>query len=117
MSDSSNYVKKNLGPFILGSYFGNKFPAETLMQLRKWSKLKDVNVRWNVIMAFNNSFGNNHSEKALSILKYFTSEVDPGVKRALSSTLRFLSKHHCCGIGCNYDYTPKSCQQRSISYT
>ncbi|MEO6691323.1 MAG: hypothetical protein ABIO44_03185, partial [Saprospiraceae bacterium] len=45
MYDSSVYVKKNLGPFILGSYFGNSFPEEVFKQLAKWSKIKDENVR------------------------------------------------------------------------
>jgi 3-methyladenine DNA glycosylase AlkC len=94
MFDSSKYVKKNLGPFILGSYFGNKFPEETLKQLHKWSKIRDENVRWNIIMAFNNSFGNKYPEEALDILKYFAGDVDLSVKRALFSTLNFLSKRH-----------------------
>lgn len=92
--DDSKYVRKNLGPFILGSYFGNKFPKETMRQLKKWSKIRDENVRWNVIMAFNNSFGNKYPEEALGILKYFIGDVDLTVKRALQSTLNHLSKRH-----------------------
>ncbi len=92
--DSSKYVKKNLGPFIFGSLFGNRFPQETIRQLKKWSKIRDENVRWNVIMAFNNSFGNKYPEQALTVLKYFTGDVDLSVKRALLSTLNFLSKRH-----------------------
>lgn len=94
MFDKSKYVKKNLGPFILGSYFGNKFPRETILQLKKWSKIRDENVRWNIIMAFNNSFGNKNPELALEILKRFVGDVDLVVKRALISTLTFLSKKH-----------------------
>ncbi|MDQ3193433.1 MAG: hypothetical protein M3P82_00395, partial [Bacteroidota bacterium] len=94
MYDRSKYVRKNLGPFILGSYFGNKFPEETLKYLRKWSKISDENVGWNVIMAFNNSFGNNHPQKAFWILRHFTGEVSPNIKRALKSTLNFLSRRH-----------------------
>jgi len=94
MFDSSKYVKKNLGPFILGSYFGNKFPKETLKQLHKWSKIRDENVRWNIIMAFNNSFGNKYPVEALNILKYFAGDVNLSVRRALFSTLNFLSKRH-----------------------
>ncbi len=92
--DNSKYVKKNLGPFILGSLFGNKFPRETIRQLKKWSKIRDGNVRWNIIMSFNNSFGNRYPEEALGVLKYLTGDVDLTVKRAMLSTLRFLSKKH-----------------------
>lgn len=92
--DSSKYVRKNLGPFILGSYFGNKFPEETIRQLKKWSKIRDENLRWNVIMSFNNSFGNKYPEEALDVLKSFAGDVDLTVKRALKSTLNHLSKRH-----------------------
>ncbi|MBL8007356.1 MAG: hypothetical protein JNJ56_07475 [Ignavibacteria bacterium] len=92
--DNSKYVRKNLGPFILGSCFGNKFPEEILKQLKKWGKYRDENVRWNVIMAFNNSYGNKHPEYAFDVLKMFTGDIDITVKRALMSTLNFLGKRH-----------------------
>ncbi|MDZ4711612.1 MAG: HEAT repeat domain-containing protein [bacterium] len=92
--DNSKYVKKNLGPFILGSYFGNKFPKETFRQLVKWGKIRDENVRWNIIMSFNNSFGNKYPDEALEVLKMFAGDADLVVKRALLSTLRSLSKRH-----------------------
>ncbi len=94
MFDGSKYVRRNLGPFILGSYFGNKFPKETLSKLKKWSKIRDENVRWNIIMCFNNSFGNKHPVEALNILKYFNGDVDLIVKRAMNSTLNFLNKRY-----------------------
>lgn len=92
--DNSKYVRKNLGPFILGSYFGNKYPEETIRQLKKWSKIRDANVRWNIIMAFNNSFGNKYPEKALEVLEKFAGDVDIIVQRALKSTFNFLAKRH-----------------------
>lgn len=92
--DDSRYVKKNLGPFILGSCIGNKFPAETFRQLKKWSRIRDSNVRWNIIMSFNNSFGKKYHEEALKVLNYFAGDVDLTVKRAMLSTLKFLYKHH-----------------------
>lgn len=94
MFDDSRYVKKNLGPFILGSYFGNKFPEETIRQLKKWSKIRDGNVRWNIIMSFNNSFGNKYPDEALEVMKRFAGDVDLTVKRAMLSTLKFLNKNH-----------------------
>ncbi len=92
--DDSRYVKKNLGPFILGSCIGNKFPGETFRQLKKWSRIRDSNVRWNIIMSFNNSFGKKYHEDALKVLKYFTGDVDLTVKRAMLSTLKFLYRDH-----------------------
>ena len=92
--DDSKYVRKNLGPFILGSYFANKFPEETVSRLKKWSKIRDENVRWNIAMAFNNSFGNRNPELALDVLKTLSGDQDIVVRRAVISTLRFLSKRH-----------------------
>lgn len=94
MFDSSKYVRKNLGPFILGSHFGNRFPEETITQLKKWSKIRDENVRWNIVMSFNNSFGNKFPNQSLEVIKLFTGDVDLTVKRAIKSTLNFLSKRH-----------------------
>jgi len=92
--DSSKYVKKNLGPFAIGSWYGNAFPEQTLKQLGKWVKLKDENVRWNVAMAFNNSFGNHYPEEALKILEILLPDQRPVVRRAVISTLRTLRKRH-----------------------
>lgn len=94
MYDNSKYVRKNLGPFILGSHFGNNFPEQTISKLKKWSKIRDENVRWNIVMSFNNSFGNKYPAEALHVLKYFAGDDDIVVRRTLMSTLRFLRKRH-----------------------
>lgn len=94
MYDSSKYVKKNLGPFILGSYFGNAFPKQTLKQLNKWVKVKDENVKWNVAMAFNNSFGNRFLNEAVKYLKFLSDDDSPMVKRAVKSTINHLKKRY-----------------------
>ncbi len=94
MKDRSVYVRKNLGPFILGSLFGGKFPEETSDFLKKSGKSKDPYVKWNVIMSFNNSFGKNHPDKALEVLSMFKDDNEIRVIRAMRSTLNFLGKHH-----------------------
>jgi 3-methyladenine DNA glycosylase AlkD len=92
--DSSVYVKKNLGPFAIGSWYGNAFPKETLKQLDKWVKIKNENVRWNVAMAFNNSFGNKYPDRALKFLKTLSKDKSKIVRKAVTSTLRTLRKRH-----------------------
>jgi ribosomal protein L13E len=92
--DSSVYVKKNLGPFVIGSGYGNAFPEETFRQLDKWIKIKDPHVRWNIAMAFNNSFGNKYPERALGFLKVLSKDTNKIVQRAVVSTLRTLRKRH-----------------------
>lgn len=94
MYDKSVYIKKNLGPFILGAYFGNNYPAETFKQLDLWFKIKDENVRWNIIMAFNNSFGNKYPMEALKYLKLLSGDNSRVVQRAIKSTLNHLKKRH-----------------------
>lgn len=94
MHDGSRYVKKNLGPFALGGWYGNAFPEETLAQIDKWLKIKDENVRWNIAMTFNNSFGNRHPKEALERLQKLADDDRTIVRRAVISTLRTLRKRH-----------------------
>lgn len=94
MYDHAVYVRKNLGPFILGSYLGNAYPAETFNRLDKWVKIKNENMRWNIAMAFNNSFGNKFPLKAIEYLRILSADESPTVQRAVKSTLNHLKKRH-----------------------
>lgn len=94
MYDSSQYVKKNLGPFILGSYFGNGATDVTMEFLTRMLKIKNEHVRWNIAMAFNNSFGNNHPQLAKEFLAVLAKDTSPVVQRAIRSTINHLSKRH-----------------------
>ena len=94
MYDSSQYVKKNLGPFILGSYYGNNMPDVVLAFLYRMIKVKDPHVRWNVAMAFNNSFGNHHPNEAIKYLRILANDDTPLVQRAVKSTLNHLRKRN-----------------------
>jgi len=94
MADRSVYVKKNLGPFIVGSYFGNHLPDETFRFLDRMLKIKDDNVRWNIAMAFNNSFGNRYPNEAVKYLRTLSNDPSPVVQRAVRSTLNHLRKRH-----------------------
>ncbi|MBZ0201663.1 MAG: HEAT repeat domain-containing protein [Ignavibacteria bacterium] len=92
--DSSAYVKKNLGPFILGSYFGNAFPNELFKFLDRIIKIDNAHVRWNAAMVFNNSFGNRYPNEALKYLKLLSKDTRSVVQRAVKSTLNHLRKRH-----------------------
>jgi hypothetical protein len=92
--DSSAYIKKNLGPFVLGSYYGSSHPKELFKQLDKWLKIKDEHARWNVAMTFNNSFGNKYPREALKYLRILAKDKSPVVQRAVKSTLNHLRKRH-----------------------
>lgn len=94
MFDSSRYVKVNLGPFILGSYFGNHLPREVFKFLDRMMKAKDEQVRWNIAMAFNNSFGNRYPLEAVKYLKILSGDESKVVQRAVKSTLNHLRKRN-----------------------
>lgn len=94
MYDSSRYVKVNLGPFILGSYFGNNMPGVVLKFLCKMLKVKDPHVKWNIAMAFNNSFGSRYPGEAVKILKQLNKDKSPIVQRAVKSALNHLKKRN-----------------------
>lgn len=94
LPDNSVYVKKNLGPFILGSYFANRYPQKVQNQILKWSKKKDEHLRWNLAMTYNNSFGNKYPQYALDTLTLLADDYRPVVRRAVKSTLNSLSKRH-----------------------
>ncbi len=91
MYDSNRYVKKNLGPFVLGSYFAGNYPDEFFIQLDKWIKIKDENVRWNVANTFHNSFGRKNKVKALMYLKILDNDKRKSVQSAVRAVRRFLS--------------------------
>ncbi len=94
MYDSSQYVKKNLGPYILGSYYGNNMPGIVLAFLYKMIKIKDPHVRWNIAMAFNNSFSYRHPNEAIKYLRILANDENQVVQRAVRSTLNHLRKRN-----------------------
>jgi HEAT repeat protein len=67
-------------------------PGIVLGFLDKMLKVKDPHVRWNIAMAFNNSFGNHHSNEAVKYLKILVKDESPVVQRAVRSTLNHLRK-------------------------
>lgn len=94
MYDSSRYVKVNLGPFILGSYFGNHLPGEVFKFLDRMIKNKDAHVRWNAAMVFNNSFGNRYPLEAVKYIKRLSKDESKVVQRAVKSTINHLRKRN-----------------------
>lgn len=92
--DTDMYVKKNLGPFVLGGTWGRHYPKEFFRQLDKWIRIKDPQVRWNIAMSFNNSLGNLYPDTAMKYLEILKKDKNPVVQRAVFSTLRHLLKRN-----------------------
>ncbi len=86
MYDDNTYVRKNCGPFAL-SHVGRKSPSITFKQLKKWVKVKDKNVRWNVAMCLGCWFGQTNPEESLKLLKILAKYQEKFVWRAAASSL------------------------------
>jgi len=86
MYDDNAYVRKNCGPFAL-SHAGYKDPNATFKRLRKWMKIKNKNVRWNVAMCLGVWFGQSYPDKSLKLLKILAKDQEKFVWRAAASSL------------------------------
>jgi 3-methyladenine DNA glycosylase AlkD len=93
MYDDDNYVRKNCGPFAL-SHVGYKDPDTTFKRLRKWMKVKNKNVRWNVAMCLGVWFGQSYPEESLKLLKVLAKDQEKFVWRAVASSLVKLIRKH-----------------------
>jgi len=93
MYDDDIYVRRNCGPFAL-SHVGYKDPDITFKRLKKWLKIKNINVRWNVAMCLGVWFGQSYPEKSLKLLKILAKDPEKYVWRAVASSLVKLIRKH-----------------------
>jgi len=93
LPDPAVYVRKNLGPFAIGSALLMRHPAQTLERLRRWALSPDERVLWNVAMAFSAAPATAHLETALDLLGPLSGHPSRLVWRAAASSLRFLGRH------------------------
>ncbi len=93
LRDRAVYVRKNLGPFAIGSALLLRHPAETLARLGQWARSDDEQVLWNVAMAFSAAPAKAHITEALAILGPLAGHPSRFVWRAAASSLRFLGRH------------------------
>lgn len=94
LSERSEYVRRNLGPFILGSHFGNKLPVQTLKMLKKWGKCGDAATVSNVVMSFASSFGSNYPKEALEVIASLPDKTKEQVLKPVESALKHIGKRH-----------------------
>lgn len=82
MTDGNPYVRKNLGPYALGSGLIKYYPDQVLERLHLWVNSKDEQVRWNVAMVFTAAAGAAYAERARPVLETLQSDPSPLVRRA-----------------------------------
>ncbi len=92
LSDRTEYVRKNLGPFAIGDGFLRYYEEETLKRLPVWSRSENEAVLWNVAMTFSASDGAKHLTLALDLLGKLAEDERPFVWRAAASALRTLAR-------------------------
>lgn len=91
LTDSTLYVKKNLGPYALG-HLMYYFPKETIPFLKKWMKCQHEQVLWNVAMTFQQAAGRKHADVAIPILKRLGHDPRKYVWRAVASSMLNISR-------------------------
>ena len=91
--DDNTYVRKNCGPFAL-SLVSYKDSKTAFLKLKKWIKINNKNVRWNVAMCLGVVFGQRHSDESLTLLKILAKDKEKYVWRAAASSLVKLIRKH-----------------------
>jgi 3-methyladenine DNA glycosylase AlkC len=95
LKDRSPYVRKNLGPFAIGSAILNHHPIVTYETLTRWADTdNDEQLRWNVAMSVSASGGNKHPEESLALLDTLSADPRPYVWRAVATAARSLARGH-----------------------
>jgi hypothetical protein len=93
LADRSGYVRKNLGPFAIGSAILVRHPDLTFATLRRWrDQYSDAQVRWNLAMSVSSSGGVAHVERSLGFLYSLADDQCRAVWRAVASAARALGK-------------------------
>ncbi len=90
LRDRNNYVKRNLGPFVIGDGFIRYYTEETVNWLKKWVTNSDEQVRWNIARVFTTAEATNHLDMAVEILGYLAKDKRKYVKQAVISALKNL---------------------------
>jgi|GEM_PF-1051264 len=90
--DKDNYVKRNLGPFVVGDGFIRYYTKETISWLKKWMEDDDEQVRWNIAKVFTTAESANHFGTAVEILGHLAEDKRGYVRGAVLSALRNLMK-------------------------
>ena len=81
MDDTSNYVKKNLGPFAIGDAMIEYDPSNTLVYLKRWASHPNPNVKWNVASVFSTAAGAKHYDVGFELLGKLIHDDDRSVRQ------------------------------------
>ena len=80
-----------VGGFTLGGGLLSRFPKQTLALLRKASRKRNENTRWNVAMAFTTAAARKHAAEAQGILDALDQDTRKRIVRAVAKARKNLS--------------------------
>lgn len=92
LADRDAYVKKNLGPYALGSALIKYYPDEVLERLHHWVQIDDEQVRWNVAMVFTAAAGAAYAERARAVFQTLQLDTRPYVKAATTRAIKNVAR-------------------------
>lgn len=81
MDDTSNYVKKNLGPFAIGDAMIEYDSLHTIAYLKRWASHSNPNVKWNVASVFSTAAGAKHYDVGFELLGKLIHDEDKSVRQ------------------------------------
>ena len=90
--DRAKVVRRNLGPFALGSAMLSHYPSITFEYLVKWSTSTDEQTLWNVAMAFSASAAPPLVKRALIVLRKLSLDERRYVWRAVAAAMWKLGR-------------------------
>ena len=88
LRDADEYVRKSLGPLVIGDQFVRSYPDPTLARLRRWMRDEDENVRWNVAMTFSAASGARLAQRAPDVLEFLATDERRLVRDAVRAAQR-----------------------------
>jgi len=92
LSDRESTLRRNVGPFAIGTSLLRYYPDVTFEYLVKWSTSNDEQILWNVAMSFSASAGARLVKKALIILRKLSLDERRYVWRAVASAMWKLGR-------------------------
>ena len=92
LADRDPALRRNLGPFAIGTSLLRYYPDVTFEYLVRWSTSNDEQVLWNVAMSFSASAGARLVKKALIVLRRLSLDERRYVWRAVASAMWKLGR-------------------------
>jgi hypothetical protein len=92
VTDRGEEVRRNTGPFAVGSNLLRRYPEQTLERVRRWAADEDEMPRWNAAMVFVSAEARNHVDAGLEVLSELARDERRLVWMAVASALRNLVK-------------------------